>query len=323
MLYRLSSRRDSGFSLVELLVVIAVIGIMVALLLPAIQSARESARRASCANRLKQSGLAIIEFETTFDEFPAGRIGCDDTGDTMDIAVCSPSLAPEEKSGASGFVEILPQLEQQALYDRINVLEGGLWNRNVDDLGWYSNRDKCKGIKERLEILVCPSDASEPISEVYDPVSAATSNYAFVQGTKGPNFPPYVTKFENDGLFNYVIKARGQRVTRGLSNVMMLGEVLLPDTWESSNTWSYALANADCLRTTANPLNTQPGDGITLERQNGAFGSRHPGGALFCYGDGRVSFISDDIELVVYQTTSVIDADAMHFSSISVSGEDP
>jgi prepilin-type N-terminal cleavage/methylation domain-containing protein len=227
-----------AFSLVELLVVLAILGVLVALLLPAIQAARESARRATCNSHQKQVGLAILSFEAAQGVFPAGRIGCDDTGDTMSIPVCPPGLSPEKKTGASGFVEILPQLEQQPLYDRIAVSQGGLWNRNIDDLNWYSDRGKCRGIKEQLDFFVCPSETSGPISDVYAPVKAATSSYAFVQGSRGPNFPTSVAKFENNGLFLYVIRRQAKQVSDGLSNTAMLGEVVLSDTWESSNTWS-------------------------------------------------------------------------------------
>ena len=303
---RIIGDKVRAFSLVELLVVIAIVGILVALLLPAVQAARESARRATCISRQKETGLAILNYEVTHRIFPSGRIGCDDSGDSNSIAVCPSGLPSEKKTGASGFVEILPQLEQQALFDRIAVYEGGLWNRNVDDLNWYKDRGKCRGIKERLEILVCPSDASEPLSEVYAPVDAATCSYAFVQGTKGPDFPLIEAKFNNNGMFLYVARRRTRELEDGASTTIMLGEVVLSDTWESSNTWSYALVNADCMRSTANPLNTRPGAGITIEGQNGAFGSQHPGGAVFCFVDGHVSFLSDDIEVRVYQALSTI-----------------
>ena len=300
---------DRGFSLVELLVVIAILGLLVALLLPAVQAARESARRAVCSNHQKQIGLAILNYEATQREFPAGRIGCDDTGDATSVPVCPPGLPPEKKSGASGFVEILPQLEQQPLYDRLAVNRGGLWNRNVDDLGWYGDPKKCRGVKEHLDILACPSERSLPMSDVYAPVRAATSSYALVQGSLGPNHPTRIAKFENNGLFLYVIRRQAKQVIDGLSHTLMLGEVILSDTWESSNTWSYALVNADCLRTTANPLNTRPGAGMNIERQNGAFASRHPGGAVFCYADGHVSYLAEDFDIDIYQAASTIHGD--------------
>jgi len=294
------------FSLVELLVVVALIGLLVGLLLPAVQAARESARRAACTNHQKQIGLAILQYEAAQEFFPAGRIGCDDTGDTQAVTLCPPGLPPEKKTGASGFVELLPQLDQQPLYDRIDVHQGGLWNRNVDDLSWYGDPGKCLGIKERLDIFVCPSDRSNPLSDVYAPVVAATSSYAFVQGSRGPSFHPTLAKYENNGLFLYVLRRRAKQVVDGLSMTLMLGEVILSDTWESSNTWSYALVNADCLRTTDHPLNTRPGVEKAIERQNGAFASQHPGGGLFCFADGHVSYLDEGLDIDVYRAASTI-----------------
>jgi prepilin-type processing-associated H-X9-DG protein len=83
---------------------------------------------------------------------------------------------------------------------------------------------------------------------------------------------------------------------------------MLADTWESSNTWSYARPHADSLRTTLNPLNTWPGTGHkTADNRNGAFGSFHPQGAVFTFADGHVQFVGDPIELTTYQALSTID----------------
>jgi prepilin-type processing-associated H-X9-DG protein len=289
------------------LVVIAILGVLFALLMPAVQSAREAGRRATCLSNQKEVGLGIRHYESTYGKFPPGRIGCDDTGDTTSIAECPPGLPSEKKTAASGFVSILPQLEEQTLYDELGVEAGGLWNRNVDDLGWYYyDRGKYNAVKERIAIFICPSDSSEPISDVYHPVYSATGNYAFVQGTLGPSAGPVEAKYANDGLFLYVGCRRAKQVEDGLSKTFMIGEVVLPDTWESSNTWSYALANADSLRNTENTLNTPPGSGEVLNRQNGAFASQHPGGAIFCYADGRAEFVADDVEPVLYQAVSTI-----------------
>jgi prepilin-type processing-associated H-X9-DG protein len=296
----------SAFTLVELLSVVAITGMLVAMLLPAIQAAREAARRTSCANSIRQAGLGFIQYEVARHYFPPGRTGCDDTGDLMQHAVCPPGLPPEKKTAASGFVEILPFIELAALYQSLDIENGGLWNRNVDDLGWYKDRSKYKAIRQRIQILVCPSDSSSAVSDVYLPVKAATTSYALVQGTLGPDSPLHLSKFENDGMFSYVLKRRAAHITDGLSRTLMLGEVVLSDTWESSNTWSYALVNADCLRSTRNPLNTRPGAGVVRQRQNGAFGSEHPGGANFCYADGRVRFVDDAIDSTIYRAQSTI-----------------
>jgi prepilin-type N-terminal cleavage/methylation domain-containing protein/prepilin-type processing-associated H-X9-DG protein len=300
---------QAGFTLVELLVVIAILGVLMALLLPAIQSARESARRSACYNNQKQIALAVQHFELSNSSFPPGRVGCDDTGDNPDFVIsgCPPGLPPERKTAASGIVSILPYLEQQALYDQLDVASGGLWNRNVDDLDWYYDDSKRVGILERLEMLRCPSDTTASISNVYAPVLAATATYAFVQGTLGSDAAPHLVRYFNDGMFLYVEQRRVRQITDGLSTTMMLGEVVLSDTWESSNTWSYARVHSDCLRTTRNPLNTLPGTGVmTAQRQNGAFASEHPGGVVFSFADGHVEFLSEDIDLATYQALSTI-----------------
>jgi prepilin-type N-terminal cleavage/methylation domain-containing protein/prepilin-type processing-associated H-X9-DG protein len=300
------SRWRPAFTLIELLTVIAVIGVLVALLLPAVQAAREAARRVNCVNHQRQVGLAVHLYENVKGRLPPGRVGCDDTGDKMVIAACPPGLPAVEKTGASGFILLLPFLEEPSLYQQLDIEHGGLWNRNVDNLYWYQDPDKYKGIKQSVKVFICPSEGAAALSTVYYPVTAATSSYAFVQGTKGPDSPLHIAKYENDGIFLYVVTRQLRQIRDGLSATLMVGEVLLSDTWESSNTWSYALVHADSLRTTRNPLNTPPGRGIILQRQNGAFASNHPGGANFCLADGHVDFISDAIDLETYRAMSTI-----------------
>jgi prepilin-type N-terminal cleavage/methylation domain-containing protein/prepilin-type processing-associated H-X9-DG protein len=296
-----------GFTLVELLVVISILGVLIALLLPAIQSAREAARRTTCFNNQKQVGLAVIGYETARRQYPAGRLGCDDWGETHPIPICPPGLSPEKKTAASGYVLILPYLEMQPLFDLLNVASGGLWNRNVSDIYWYYDPGKNKGIKEIIPTMVCPSEQADRISYVYQPIAAATASYALVHGSIGPGMPEEEVRYFNNGLFVYVQSRRAKEITDGLANTMMQGEVVLSDTWESSNTWSYARPHADSLRTTLNPLNTWPGTGEMVERRNGAFGSFHPSGAVFTFADGHLQFVSDTIDLATYRALSTID----------------
>jgi len=297
----------TGFTLVELLVVIAIIGILIGMLLPAVQSVRETARRVTCQNNFRQIGIAIANYESSHQRFPAGRIGCDDIGQTMSVSQCLGSLSPEEKNGASGFVSILPQLEQTNLSQAVDVNNGGLWNRDVDDLAWWSdNALKREAIQVHLPVLWCPSETGSKSSDVYQPVISATSTYAFSNGSLGPDNLVHVTKYKNDGAFIYRTQRTHSDIQDGQSNTFFLGEVVRPDVFESSNVWSYAIANADCLRTTTNPLNTQPGAGIVVELRNGAFASSHPGGANFVYGDGHVEFINDEIDLEAYRALSTI-----------------
>jgi prepilin-type N-terminal cleavage/methylation domain-containing protein/prepilin-type processing-associated H-X9-DG protein len=300
-------RARLGFTLVELLVVIAILSVLAALLLPAVQAAREAARRQVCLTNLKQVAAALANYESAHRQFPAGRLGCDDT---TGVAVCPPGLAVEEKNAASAFVAILPFMEQQPLFEQLAVDRGGLWNRNVDDLGWwYASPAKAQGVAKPLAVLRCPTDPSDLISKVYDPVLAATGSYALVQGSKGPYSPRPEAKYENNGLFLYVTPRRAAEVTDGLSNTLMVGEVVMADTWESSNTWTYARLNSDSLRTTEYALNAWPGEGEHYESQNGAFASWHAEGALFAYADGHVDFVNESIEKRPYRALSTIAAE--------------
>ncbi len=304
----IDSRRASrrAFTLVELLVVIAVVGILIGMLLPAVMAIREAARKTECQNKLRQIGVAIANYESSQRTLPPGRIGCDDTGDKMILSECPVGLTSIEQNGASGFVSILPQMERQSLHDELDVAGGGLWNKNVDDLAWYYDMSKKQGVKMHLDIYWCPSEVGSKTSSVYHPLEAATSSYAFCGGSMGPEVPTYVSAYRNNGAFLYRTKRRYRDVRDGLSNVLFVGEVILPDTLESSNVWNYALANADCLRSTSNPLNTAPGAGVVLKLQNGAFASWHPGGASFVHGDGHVTFVADSIDHRTYQALSTI-----------------
>ncbi len=104
-------RRSRGFTLVELLVVIAIIGILIALLLPAVQAAREAARRSQCANNMKQIALALHNYESTFKMYPAAGRG---------YGMCPGMPANGEVKNSNGLVSLLPYVEQAALYDRFD-----------------------------------------------------------------------------------------------------------------------------------------------------------------------------------------------------------
>jgi len=290
-------RNAMAFTLVELLVVIAIIGILIALLLPAVQAAREAARRGQCTNHLKQLALGLANYEGSFKVFPPGRLGCDGSG------ACTQDY---ERVGTSGLVMLLPYVEQQALYDRFDFTNGPWSSVNTT---WLTTN--AEAIAKIVPTYVCPSDTSKPYTD--SPPSSSTrggtGNYAFVTGSYGPSSGiSDSVKFQNNGLFYYLAAHRIADVTDGLSMTMFVGEVIETHTSNSSNIWSYAGRHADCQRSTDNPLNTPPEEGVVLTLYglavNGAFASRHPGGANFAFGDGHVSFLSETIDLATYRALS-------------------
>jgi len=231
---------SSGFTLVELLVVIAIIGILIGLLLPAVQTVREAARRTSCQNNLRQIGIATLNYESAFASLPPGRIGCDDSAATLGIPGCTPDASPAERNGASGFVAILPQLELQNISQKLDLPNGGLWNRDVADLAWYMNDNKKAGVRTEVSVYWCPSQIGERLSRVYTGTMAATGSYAFCSGTFGPTSEESENKYQNTGAFVYKTPKRISAIRDGTSNTYAVGEVIRPDIRESSNVWTYS-----------------------------------------------------------------------------------
>jgi prepilin-type N-terminal cleavage/methylation domain-containing protein/prepilin-type processing-associated H-X9-DG protein len=315
---RLDRPAACGFTLVELLVVIAIIGILVALLLPAIQAAREAARRSSCTNNLKQIGIATLNYENGRKQLPPGRIECDGSFSGGASAgtghPCTPpnTIPDLHRGAASGFLLLLPQLEDQALYDTIEF-DAGFWEQN--SMTWLTARN-IKVIATRPGVMVCPSDLSEPnsldtkVGSAHDIGTnlAATGSYAFCTGMYGANAGSQKTKYQNSGLFYYYRRHKTKDCTDGLSKTMLGGEVLEAHTQRSSNIWTRALRLVDTQRSTENPVNTPPGFNApssgTFAGLNSAFGSYHAGGAQFCFCDGHVRFIDDTIDQYVYASLS-------------------
>jgi prepilin-type processing-associated H-X9-DG protein len=311
-------------------VVIAIIGILIALLLPAVNAAREAARRSSCSNNLKQIGLAIVNYENATKRLPPGRIECDGTySNGASAGAGHPCTAknsiPDLHRGApSGFLLILPQLEEQALYDSIEF-DAGVWLQT--DTSWLTPRN-IQAIAVRPAVMVCPSDTSEPFSldasvgsaHEIGTNKAATGSYAFCSGMNGAFAGSTKTKYTNNGLFYYQKPHKTKDCVDGLSKTLFAGEVVEAHKQISSNIWTRALRLVDTLRTTESPLNTPPGQNAppsgTLGGLNSAFGSNHTGGAQFVFGDGHVQFINDTIDFYLYEALSTRDAGLWPTSTI-------
>ena len=280
-----------GFTLVELLVVIAIIGVLVALLLPAIQAAREAARRSQCTNNLKQFGIGLLNYENALKYFPAGRVGCDGGGPN-----CGNNPATKHV-GTSAFVLLLPYLEQKSLYQMIDFSTG----MDIITTSPTLNPQNLAVAQQRPPLLVCPSDTAKPLD--YGTPPWAPSSYALSFGTHGPPSIGTEVKYDNDGMFYYKSKIKIPEVKDGLAHTLFIGEVYDGHKVEVSTAWVYA-ARHGLLRSTVNPLNTRPGTGILYNMYNGAFTSKHRGGANFLYGDGHVDFMDDNISIDAYRALS-------------------
>jgi prepilin-type N-terminal cleavage/methylation domain-containing protein/prepilin-type processing-associated H-X9-DG protein len=309
--------RLNGFTLVELLVVIAIIGILVALLLPAIQAAREAARRTQCVNNLKQIGLALLGFEESKKVFPAARLGCDNLNSIPECPLMGSDVNDQYfgQGGASALAQVLPQLEEQSLYDQLHVADIAIWFPGTV-YQWYNYDNIKSALLTRPEAFVCPSDGelkllSDYHNEIPTRVDITTGSYAGNAGSLGPD-NIFDLKYKNTGVFMYARQFRAARITDGLSHTLFYGETIDGHSVESTNIWSNGNRFTSNFRTTANPLNTPSGtDGggglYTYNSPaplNGCFASRHPGGANFTFGDGHVVFLSDSIDFDTYKWLS-------------------
>lgn len=332
-------RRRHGFTLVELLVVIAIIGVLVSLLLPAVQAAREAARRASCSNNLKNLGLATLTHHDVKKHFPLSY------GDAW------PNTAPDVQQSAVGWiVEILPQLEQQPLYEQFK--QGGAYegrfrpdlnpSQSREGLGVFSTKNGISVpdlMQTHLPILACSSDGSERLRDdqwQWRQTTVAVTNYKGVLGdtflgeefggvysNDASDYPSGVyfedsasgyTTAVNDchsdtrcrGIFfrhSFQRPVNLREVVDGTSHTLMIGEDL-PD-YNPHSTAFYANGDwCSCNIPPNNLINFAP-DQINLNAwwdQQG-FKSRHPGGMQFCLVDGSVRFISEDINNELYRTS--------------------
>lgn len=306
--------KNRGFTLIELLVVIAVIGILIALLLPAVQQAREAARRTQCRNHLKQIGLALHNYHDVFSVFPAGQYFCVPGTNCQGWA--------NHVYGWGWSTSILPYMEQGPLFSQLDM-ESPMSDAGA---GTFANPGSSSNrvlIKSRLSAFHCPSDATRhdlrpaancPASGTGGADacgSIATSNYvvnggAFT-GFHSPQQAAY-TPLRANGVFGRDSRIRIRDILDGTSNTVLAGESIHwpplangavfpfnPTLFGNyAGTHSRAGATLALLRVGSRRLN--PSSLASTQVRRRAFSSFHEGGALFAMSDGSVRFISENID---------------------------
>ena len=318
-----SRRRRPGFTLIELLVVIAIIAILIALLLPAVQQAREAARRASCKNNLMQIGVALQNYEMAHRCLPSGTI--DKTG---------PIKSTPQGYHMSWMVQVLPFIDEGNVFRHIDFGKSIYAKENIDARA------------QPLELLRCPSSilaptvtrqpvapppgtpGSPPRGEIEKEAVAVlvgTTGYAGVHHdgflvAPAPNAGPKAPKTYKDGPIdvdqNGVLFLNSsvtyQQIPDGSSHTLFVGE-----TRQTAGGLGWASGTRSTLRNGATMINQSgnlpagfrgrqtPATAVQIDLKNpqavGGFGSFHSGGAQFLFGDTSVRFINENINPQAYR----------------------
>jgi prepilin-type N-terminal cleavage/methylation domain-containing protein len=309
-----------GFTLVELLVVIAIIGVLVALLLPAVQSAREAARRMSCTNKIKQLTLALHNYESNHLCFPPGTI--------------NESANPDDPNGRNGagpigigapwICMILPFIEQPGLY--ANYMK--IVRERPEVVDWFGNATYAAtpcGDKQ-LAVMMCPSHP--PTNEV---LQNGTGMEHLARGNMCANYGKggYGVQFCQDpligGLFATNLKIAPRDVTDGLANTLAISELKFRvggaatvSSEDTRGTWTYGVMGGNIFSAQIGPnsvaadgvwgCRTAPAQGMPCTQTGSPYNalwsaarSYHPAGVQASLADGSVRFVSNNISLTVWQ----------------------
>ena len=290
-----------GFTLVELLVVIAIIGVLVALLLPAVQAAREAARRLSCTNNLRQIALAVHNYHDARRAFP-------------------PALIWKTSGGWSYVYLVLPYIEETALSEK--YVNHSVYDNAYD---WELNTTI-----PTLSLVQCPSLSLASISladNFGDPTVPNYNAYLAVHGAKSSATCPMPTPphtvlgnplagcggiggggYANTGIMYGGSATRMKHVTDGTSKTLLIGELAwncgimgwVPWTRGNSDGGGTIYSGRNVLFAPNFAKFIALPDGLALGNDL-SFGSQHPGGCHFAAGDGSTHFIADDIDLTLYR----------------------
>jgi len=261
--------RRAGFTLIEILVVLAVIGVLTALLLPAVQSARSSARRVMCANQLRQLGLALHLYHDSHLCFPPGSY------------VMGPSFPMQTGWGWGAMV--LPNVEQRVLYEQVDFGKGTAVGSNLPLIARAISLWRCPAETSADQIQAFPLDHS--------PFPLASGNYC-----------------GSEGVLAAMSRVRISDIRDGTSRTLILGERMVQSgdngALPFTSAWCGQAAFADVYEyrsvphlspSRMHPINVSSSDPL-------CFGSRHAGGANFMFADGAGRFLNENMDGNVFES---------------------
>jgi len=323
-----STRSRSGFTLVELLVVIAIIGVLIALLLPAVQAAREAARRSQCGNNAKQIGLGLHNYHSTQGVIPPGVLN------SGALAMTSGSVVNYQGGvkNTPGWALLLPFLEQQALWNKLDFKcafgRGYIANGPGDIVLPDVNAPY---LATRISVLECPSARNmgefKPYATTYTnylttPQGAYRTTWVFSAGVLSEQSGPYANSGSDirQGMFGSQQGCSFAKIQDGSSNCLACGEGIgnIPGVcggvhWgpialfgNYTNIFGRVESSSSpgpiaftWIHQTNYQINTKAQTNGTTNytcRTAWVFGSDHPGGANFVLGDGSVRFLADTLD---------------------------
>lgn len=314
-LHRPASRSDRhrGFTLIELLVVIAIIAVLIALLLPAVQQAREAARRSQCKNNLKQLGLALHNYHDIHNCFPPGYLGYP-AGAAMDCAATSgtvPSTTIQVRQGWGWGVFLLPCLDQANLFNALSVNSKQAVCSNATGAAASLANGDPQLQRTSLPVFNCPTAPDPQLNPTRDntttpnsPSAHGKSNYRGVSGIdfSGKDPTTGIRGMFGDGTLTSPIRLRDH--VDGSSNSVAIGECFRRDVDADIYSFNGTLGEYVGGHWIGTPADVRQSSAVGQLKQTGtfaingasinAFASMHVGGGHFLLADGSVRFVSQN-----------------------------